>query len=1277
MFIGLLAILVCSANPVVYGPADVAASASSFSGEKYAPAKAMDDTEVTRWACADRAPMPQWVELKFAQRLKVDTVFVAIPVDHLYASWKEAELSFSEGEPVRFAPKPGETGAALRFEPRETGLVRVSVLATHEDRHYVGIDELTISFDPDRTLVMPKPPERALPRGDLVIRRTRQHPCVNITREDVRRAQARVEKYAWAKAERDTLVQQADTWLRESDEYWLSFLPEPGACYAYGFTGCPICGASTGTWAGARCSWDTPGHVTCANGHVLPDEDHPDQGKGYTAPDGRVHYFVGQFNAWVTEQWTLHALPALSQAYALTGDERYAARGALLLDALASIYAESTSGSWDYPSTPPSGRFARPWYQVARTLVKYVDDYDLLYNSPGLDEPSLRPGMNRHENIEQHLIEDGAYYCYGHSFSGALHNGHADYMRGALAAGCLLDIPEYVRISVAGPFSIFTMLANNIDRDGRYYETALGYAIHARNLYLTFADPLHNLRNDEHPQGINLYDDPMFASCMLLPDLQVKLAGRMPNFGDCGPDTGFKPFPEQPFSGTDYGFLERLYARTSNERKQKDYGAALQWLAGEDLDKHRGTAGYRNWLMWHAADAPEIPGALAPELEGRVLRSWVAGMKGMAILRSGEQAALVRFGPSLNHGDPDDLGLLYYANGREWTYDIGYGLGSTHAHVGWASSTVSHCLVTVNEQNQLAGEGSGGSLRFFADLPGVKVVQASSEHSYSSEGVTEYARTVALVDGAYLVDVFLVVGGSQHDFGFGSVGDDLVPFGVSALNGQEGSLAEGYAWGEMILPDGDIEGYPNKPYWNPPPGNGYGFFYNVRRGKPDAVWGGTWSQPGDTPARFRMHVTGDPAEAIFAAAPGLYPSKPVASYVIARRKGEDLCSTFVAVYDPFDAGGMRLDYGCNDLARNVVESSAEAKLLDSYGVYLLKGGRAGDFMTVRVELDGETERMLYVHCLQAPSYGTLQVEWDGRPVGEPITLTQASIAGPMPFAIGEVDTSAGRHAITFRAAEDEAFYLGVAGIQFGASEARTPEPVIERVARIDEQAVEVHRPGGRVDILAAGSCTADTAYGPVAFEGDFAYLAGDGEVLTTVETLGCAALRVGDRALDRGPAAFAATVKEVDVEARAVILDQDVPEDVAGLVAVFSNPRYSRTTAYRVLQADGRRLELEASTLVLGQGRVQAITGAQTLTSEIPHEYAKTVRRSLSTLFFDGKRIVGEHGNATRVVATKPGQLLALTVEDAAVFAPGEAFTYRDLASGDGVRIAVPRVQRF
>ena len=89
----------------------------------------------------------------------------------------------------------------------------------------------------------------------------------------------------------------------------------------------------------------------------------------------------------------MKAVPALAQAYSLTGDGKYAARCAFFLDLVASIYPESTAGSWDYPSSPPSGRLARPWYQVSRVLHILAGVYDLIYEDRSLDEGSLRPRL--------------------------------------------------------------------------------------------------------------------------------------------------------------------------------------------------------------------------------------------------------------------------------------------------------------------------------------------------------------------------------------------------------------------------------------------------------------------------------------------------------------------------------------------------------------------------------------------------------------------------------------------------------------------------------------------------------------------------------------------------------------------------------------------------------------------------------------------------------------------------------------------------------------------
>jgi len=1257
----------------------VTVSASSATGGKYAAEMAIDGLPGTRWASSDGAPMPQWFELRFPKAVEVDTLRLRIGADNLYAPWREVELSFDQGEPVKFELNENEQNSVIRFESQTTQSLRVTILSVYEARHYVGIYEIQAALDPDKQLDELGDKSRPKPKDEINARGRAEHPCVNLTPADVAAARKRCEELAWAKAKRNSIIAAANEWLRESDEYWLQFLPDPGAAYAYGFTGDPSTGGNFGSsWAGARCSWDHPGQVMNSEGRWFPNEDYPDPGPGYKAEDGRMHYFVGIFNAWVTEQWTVNALPVLSEAYLLTRDEKYAERGTLLLDALASIYAESTSGSWDYPSNPPSGRLARPWYQVARTLVKYVDQFDFMYNSPSMDKPSLREGMTRRENIINYMLLDGAYYCYEHSYHGALHNGHADYVRGALAVGCLLNIPTYIENAVESTFSIYTMLENNIDRDGRYYETALGYAIHARMLYLTFADPLYNLRNAEYPNGINLYDYPKMQSALFLPELTVMMAGRMPNFGDAGPDYTYKPMPEHPMSATDYGYLERLHARTTDPEKRRVYGETLLYLSEGDVDGMR-RAKRDSWLLWHAAPAPEGTPELPFEVAERVTGSWVAGMKGMAMLRSGDQAALLRFGPSLNHGDPDDLGLLYYANGYELSYDIGYGLGSTHVHVGWASSTVSHCLVTVDETKQFEQPGSGGSLLLFADLPGAKVVEATSELSYAAANVSEYRRTVALMKGGYLVDVFRVTGGKIHDYGFGSIGTSLEPFGIDPLDAQEGSLAAEYDWGRNIGMDGDIKGYPGKPYWNPPPGNGYGFFFDVRRGMPSASWGGIWTIEGTVPATLRMHVAGDRAEAIIASAPGLYPRLPLSSYVIARREASDdapLESTFCAVYEPYSQDVFSYDFNYNELGARLARETAEAKTLPGLSAIVLKGTQPGDLMEFEVELGPGTPTKLVAHCIQAPSYGTVVIEWDGKQAGEPFSLTAETIQGPVALRLGKVNTSPGKHTLTFRIAEGTVFYGGLCGISFGdlPDANASPAPRLRSVRRLAKEAVEITRADGAVDLLAFESANFDSPYGLVAFEGDFLYIEGDGRTITRAESVGCSHLAVNGTSLHDGPGAFEARVESIDLENRAVILDAELPEDVEGLVAVFSNPAYSRTTAYHIRQAQGDKLFLRASTLALGTGRVSAIPDEKTIYSEITHEYTKTVRKAHSTRFFDGKRILGANGGEARVVATVPGTPLRLDVEDSTVFEIGESFDYLDIGPGDTVRIAYPRV---
>ena len=747
--------------------------------------------------------------------------------------------------------------------------------------------------------------------------RERIHPRVNLTPRDVQRARRNIETHSWAGEYARDVIGRADAVVDRDAEWIRASCPGKGAAFACGKTGCPICGAKWtrsggwGGWGAIDCSFERPGTVRCDNGHILPDADHPDAGTGFVGKEGRIHYFVGSYNAWVVETYQ-EWCKWLSFAYAITNEERYAETCATLLDVLAEIYPHCDKGSWDYPSDPPSGRLCRPWYQTARVLVLLVDYTDRICGSPALDAPSCVDGMTRRENIEAHMLVDGAEYCYEQSLNGGMHNGEADYLRGAMAVGCLLDVEKYVDWAVDGPFGIRAMVLNNADRDGRYYETSLMYAIHARSLYLTFAEPLVNYRSERYPDGLNLYDDPIFRSFYALPDLSMDCAGHSPRYGDSPPDVSKEAPPERPFSATDHMYAERILSRATDPEVRRMFGGLVGAMAGGDLDAVRAASPDREWLLFHGAEAPEIQRDLPEGLERLISGPTLMGQKGVAILRTprGEsaQACLLRYGPVLNHGHLDDLNINYFGLGYELTYDLGYGDGATHTQTGWSRLTASHQLVMVDERSQLGDprkDDSGGSLNLFAEMPGLQVVDADAPNVYRSRGVDVYRRFLALVgDGpeSYLLDIFRVEGGEQHDYMAHALSDDVELRGISLGDREDGSVAgPDTNWGERQLADGYIRDVPRENGWVPPPGNGLGFLMHPRRGVPEGPWSATWRLPdGDRFLRMTM-VPEEGTEVVHAWAPGIFPDVPRAEHVMARRASPDGClkSSFIAIREPF------------------------------------------------------------------------------------------------------------------------------------------------------------------------------------------------------------------------------------------------------------------------------------------------------------------------------------------------------------------------------------------
>ncbi|HUS81442.1 MAG TPA: heparinase II/III family protein, partial [Armatimonadota bacterium] len=699
-------------------------------------------------------------------------------------------------------------------------------------------------------------------------------------------------------------------------------------------------------------------------------------------------------------------------------------------------------------------------------------------------------------------------------------------------------------------------------------------------------------------------------------------------------------------------------------------------------------------------NAGEFPGDADTEpIVTRLSHTDFFGQKGIAILREGEgdgaQAALLRFGQALNHGHYDDLNLNYFALGEEVTYDLGYSLGSTHTQVGWARQTASHNLVVVNETRQHAeGCGTGGDLLLLAELPGLRLVEADATAAYAGLGVDEYRRTLALVgegEDAYLVDLFRVSGGQQHDYMFHCAGEGVQVEGVELGEAEPGSLAgPDYDWGHRQLNDANMSGVPSTPYWNPPPGNGYGFLVDVRRGAADGSWTATWDLDPGREASVRLHALPQPGtEVITAGAPGIYPHFPRAAYVCARRTGEDLRSEFACVVETSAAARHSNVHRASRILAGARATAGVIKPISPYDLVLFQAEAAGDRMTFPVTVPADGDYRVVVGHYLSPSYGEMRLLIDGEPVGEALRGTGSTVQPAEPAVLGTLRLSAGEHSAALEAVAPDAdagrYWLGISFVAFDPVQAEGA-PAGPRITRVDRLAPDAGGPGIGVRVVGADGVTDHIFSAPDAAErtwGEMTVAARFARVRTDADgRLLAANLVGGSRLVACGvtvelPAdAWRAQVVEVDEPAREVVLDAPLPEGEAlrGQTILFDNSGYSRNTAYhieRVTVAGGRsRVRVREATFTLGKALLdEAPLDDHTITTLVPHEYARTLARvnvPPELNFFRGKLLQSADGGfATTIREVQSGQPMHIIADQVTELSAGDELYYRDVRPGD------------
>lgn len=693
-------------------------------------------------------------------------------------------------------------------------------------------------------------------------------PFLQINRQEIANARKRTENLPVFSEMKSRYLRIADAWLERDEHFVREIIPPWGSLYVYGL------GLNFDPVKKDRmqwCGWSDPRRVRATDGTVYPNSAFPDDGTGWKDPQsGEKYYFVAYANGMTIIQLETVDLPALVQAFLLTGDERYAMRALWILDGIASIYPRAYEGPIDYPGNLPGkvggGRMDRPYYQASRALMNYTYFYEALSLSNYRHTVSpTNPSVSLFRNIEINLLLDGASYCLSETYKNdgsnrELHNGNIDYNRSPLLIGALLGITEWVEWALNGPLGFRSVVSNTIDINGRYYETSPTYAYHATELILSSAEILSRMRLPDYLQGFNAFDNERLALFALNFYPGIAIAGHLPLFGDSGPDQRITTNNDSEYDHLTYSNAQQFYYYSDNDSIKK---TALDILKRMSLHRPPGQP-YTLWELYKGYDTTD--GHLSHA--GVSVNSDASTLLfdyGTLILKSGtgdeQRGALMRFGPTLNHGHNDELGLTFYAYGREFSADPGY--FNTHFRYGFTTSSVAHNVLVANRKNQLRVPSSGGELISWTDGRTFRSAEVNNPGCYQYEGISEYRRRVAVVDisekDSYIIDVFRAQGAEVYDYSlhgiFGGALTVAGDFNVTLAEGYKGSVyRKGIDYTSDLDINGRITSFPSAPFTFSPPGGGYGFLQNPTFYRmPDHAVKMSWQSTDGTD--HQMHVT--------------------------------------------------------------------------------------------------------------------------------------------------------------------------------------------------------------------------------------------------------------------------------------------------------------------------------------------------------------------------------------------------------------------------------------
>ncbi|MCS7224126.1 MAG: heparinase II/III family protein [Armatimonadetes bacterium] len=633
-----------------------------------------------------------------------------------------------------------------------------------------------------------------------------------------------VERYSWAKETAERIVQEAQFWVKMSnEEIWsLMFGPTITRSWHVWSNGyCPDCKKPVPMYNWIMEPKKTPWKVRCPNcGALFPKNDfvlfyrsglnekgifdprradrsllfnaeHPnpddplhrygvDDGEGYQEGENRWR-FIGAYliyGQW--KQLVLGGLQNLAAAYLVTGDRTYARKAGILLDRVADLYPQFDfkSQALVYERHLGSNGYVSIWHDACEEtrLLALVFDaiFDEIKNDPELiaflskkaketgNENPKQSFQDIQRNIEENLLKDPLKN---------VHKISSNFPRTPLTQAVLLTVLSWE----ANRQQVLQILNDTLRQatavDGVTGEKGLaGYSAFAVRAVAELLGIFERVASDLlQDQWRTFHLDRTFRFHI---DTWFQRA-YYPHIGDAGA----------------FGRKHSSYAGANFYKLPSGSHALFNPSSFRIFWKFYLLTKDPTWVkvMWHGngGTADGIPHDVFAEDPEKVQQQVKQIMEQtgedfeqksvnfekwcLALLRSGNGAAermvWLDYDSGGAHGHWDGMNLGLFAYGLDLMPDFGYPPvqfgGWDSPRAQWYFSPVAHNTVVVDGQNQASGSGKT-TLWQIGDF--VQVVRVSAPNVAR---VPQYERNVALIDLSeddfYVVDIFRVVGGSVHD----------------------------------------------------------------------------------------------------------------------------------------------------------------------------------------------------------------------------------------------------------------------------------------------------------------------------------------------------------------------------------------------------------------------------------------------------------------------------------------------------------------------------------